>query len=186
MKRTFAALAIALLCLAPLLAKASDWVQAPGSRLAFAGQYQGEIFTGTFPGFSTRLHFDPANPASARLEVTIPMANATTGNSDYDGEMRGASFFNSAAFGQARFQAEGARRLDNGHYEMDGRLTLRGISKPVRFTFEWVDGPQPMLVGRARVQRLDFDVGLGEWADTRMIPNIISVATRVHFNRAAP
>ena len=176
-----------LLAVLPLLAEAGDWVQAEGSRLAFAGQYQGEVFTGMFPGFATRLSFDPARPEAARLDVTIPVANVSSGNAEYDGEMRGAAFFNSAAFPQARFRASGARRLDDGRYAMDGELTLRGISKPVTFTFEWTPGAQPVLFGRATVRRLDFGVGGdGPWADTKMIPNPIAVSARVVLRPAAP
>lgn len=184
MKRTRLLAAGLLLALLPLSAGAADWVQAEGSRLAFAGKYQGEVFTGLFPGFATRLHFDPADPASARLDVNIPMQAVTSGNAEYDSEMRGAAFFNVARFPTARFQASGARRLADGRYAMDGTLSLRGISKPVTFTFEWTPGAQPVLFGRARVRRLQFDVGAGQWADTRMIPDEIAVATRLRLRPA--
>ena len=71
-----------LLVAAPVLA--ADYVQAPGSSLVFAGIYQGEVFTGRFPGFVTHLSFDPAQLATSKLDVTIPLATATTANADYD------------------------------------------------------------------------------------------------------
>lgn len=160
-------------------AVATDYVQAPGSTLAFAGQYQGEVFVGRFPGFSTRLSFDPNTLETARLEVTIPMATATTRNADYDGEMRGAAFFDATKFPQARFVAGKFRALGGNRYAADGTLTLRGASKPVTLTFEWTQGENPVLIGRATVQRLDFGVGGGQWADTGLIPNAIAVSTRV-------
>src|SRR5690606_31961637 len=54
-----AASLVALMAAVPALA--ADYVQADGSTLAFATRYDGEVFTGTFPGFSTRLSFDPAD-----------------------------------------------------------------------------------------------------------------------------
>ncbi|HAL23700.1 MAG TPA: hypothetical protein DCP40_13400, partial [Stenotrophomonas sp.] len=65
-----------LLATAPVLA--ADYTQAAGagSILVFASKYDGEVFTGTFPGFSTKLSFDPANPAAGSLDVTIPLAGA--------------------------------------------------------------------------------------------------------------
>ena len=84
---------------------ATDYVQAPGSALSFAGKYQGEVFTGRFPGFSTRFSFDPAQLATAKLEVTVPLATATTGNDDYDANLRGEDFFASAKFARARYTA---------------------------------------------------------------------------------
>lgn len=173
-----------LLALTATPALAADWVQSARSGLAFAGKYQGSLFVGTFPGFSTRLSFDPDNLAATRLDVTIPMATATTGNAEYDPEMRGSGFFNAGAFPQARYQGSGARKLADGRYAIDGTLTLRGIRKPVTLTFEWRPGAAPVLTGRASVRRLDFEVGGGQWSDTRMIPDAIAIATRVEFKPA--
>ena len=47
----------ALLASAP--ANAAEYVQAPGSTLAFASRYDGEVFTGRFSEFATKLSFDP-------------------------------------------------------------------------------------------------------------------------------
>ena len=165
-------------------AMAADYVQAPGSTLAFAGKYQGEVFVGRFPGFTTRLSFDPQRLDGSRLDVTIPMATATTRNPDYDGEMRGASFFDAAKFPQATYVATRFRPLGGNRYAADGTLTLRGASRPVTLTFEWTPGTRPVLFGRAAVPRLAFGVGGGQWADTGLIPDAIAVSTRVVLSPA--
>ncbi|PNS07437.1 YceI family protein [Solilutibacter silvestris] len=158
---------------------ATDYVQAPGSGLAFAGKYQGEVFTGKFPGFATKMTFDPQQLATAKLEVTIPITTASTGNPDYDGEMRGASFFASAKFPQATYVATRFRALGGGRYAADGTLSLHGISRPVTLEFTWTPGAKPLLVGTASVKRLDFGVGAGDWADTKLIPDAIAISTKV-------
>lgn len=172
-----------LVALAALLwtlpARAVDYVQAPGSTLTFAGKYQGEAFSGRFPGFTTRLAFDPKRLAASRLYVDIPMASATTANTDYDSEMRGKAFLDTARFAQARYVATRFRALGGNRYAADGTLSLRGISKPVTLAFTWTPGAQPVLAGRATVKRLEFGVGAGEWADTSLIPDAIAVSTRV-------
>jgi polyisoprenoid-binding protein YceI len=160
-------------------ALAADYTQAAGSSLTFAGNYQGETFSGRFPGFRTTLSFDPAQLATSKLDVAIPLATSTTGNTDYDGEMRGAAFFNSAKFPQARYTATTFRSLGGNRYAADGTLSLRGASKPVTLTFTWTPGARPVLAGKATVKRLDFGVGAGEWADTGTIPNEIAVSTKV-------
>ena len=176
------ALAAALALAAP--AHAADYSQAAGSKLTFASKYQGEVFVGTFPGFSTRLSFDPAQPEAGRLEVTIPLASASTDNAERDTTLRGSDFFNVAAFAQARFTAEGFRRTGDNAYAADGTLSLRGVSKPVTYTFTWTPGARPVMVGKATVRRLDFNVGGGDWADLEIIPNEVAVATRVVFEPA--
>lgn len=172
-----AASLVALMAAAPALA--ADYVQADGSTLAFATKYDGEVFTGTFPGFSTRLSFDPADLSSSKLDVTIPLAGADTGNDDRDGTLRGADFFNVAKFARAHYSATKFRSLGDDRYAADGTLELRGVSKPVTLTFTWTPGAAPVLAGKATVKRLDFGVGDGDWADTDAIPNEVAVSTRV-------
>lgn len=185
MSKPFLAIACAL-ALAGTVATASAavYVQAPGSTLAFAGTYQGEAFTGRFPGFATRLAFDPKQLAGSRLDVTIPLATATTGNEDYDGEMRGDAFFDSAKFPQARYSATRFRALGGNRYAADGILSLHGVSKPVTLSFTWTPGAQPVLAGKATVKRLDFGVGSGDWTDTSLLPNEIAVSTKVVLQAA--
>ena len=169
----------ALLALLATPALAADYVQAPGSTLAFAGKYQDEVFVGRFPGFATMLSFDPAQLAAAKLDVAIPLASATTGNSDYDGEMRGEAFFASAKFPQARYTATKFRSLGGNQYAADGTLSLHGIDKPVTLAFTWTPGAQPVLAGKATVKRLDFGVGQGDWNDTKTIPDDTAISTVV-------
>jgi polyisoprenoid-binding protein YceI len=175
------ALATALAFAWALPAAAADYVQVQGSRLAFASQFEGEAFSGRFPGFRTSLHFDPARPQDARLDVIIPLAGAVSGNRDRDDALRGADFFHVARFPQARYRATGFRHLGGDHYAADGLLSLRGLEKPVTLEFTWTPGPRPVLVGRATVSRLAFGVGGGDWADTTMLPDAIAVSTRVLF-----
>jgi len=171
-----------LLATAPVYAV--DYVQAPGSSLAFAGSYQGEVFTGRFPGFVTHLAFDPAQLGASKLDVAIPLASATTANADYDEQMRGDAFFDAAKFAQAHYTATQFRALGGNRYAADGTLSLHGVTKPVTLTFTWTSGAQPVLEGKATVNRLDFGIGSGDWADTSLIPNAIAVSTKVVFQPA--
>ena len=75
-----AVVAAGLVAMLATPASAAEYVQTAGSAstLVFASRYDGELFTGRFPGFSTRLSFDPAKPAEGKLEVTIPLAGAVS------------------------------------------------------------------------------------------------------------
>jgi len=158
---------------------AADYVQAPGSTLTFATDYQGEVFVGRLPSFSTRLSFDPTRLAGSKLDVTIALASVTVGDPDGDDTLKGGDFFNVAQFPQARFSASTFRSLGANRYAADGTLSLRGASKPVTLTFTWTPGARPVLTGKATLKRLDFGVGSGDWADTDLIPNEVAVSTRV-------
>jgi polyisoprenoid-binding protein YceI len=177
---TPAAVAAALAAmLATIPAVAADYVQAPGSTLAFASRYDGEVFTGRFPDFATKLSFDPARPEAGKLDVTIGLASAATGNADRDSTLGTPDFFDVGTFAQARYSASGFRKLADGRFAADGTLELRGVRKPVTLTFTWTGGAQPVLEGKAVVKRLDFGVGGGDWADTATIPNEVNISTKV-------
>ena len=64
-----------LMATAPVLA--ADYVQAPGSVLVFATKYDGEVFTGSFPGFDTKLSFDIGT--GYRLEPYTDFGTAVPG-----------------------------------------------------------------------------------------------------------
>lgn len=183
--RRFRAIPLAgamLLASAPLLA--ADYVQAPGSTLAFASQFEGEVFTGHFSQFSTTLRFDPEQLDQARLEVRIGLASATTANPERDQTLQGGDFFSSAVFPQARYLATGFRHLGDNRYAADGTLSLRDVSRPVTLTFTWTEGATPVLAGKATVQRLEFGVGGGDWSDLAMIPGAVAISTRVNLQPA--
>lgn len=172
-------LAVALLAFATAPVSAADYVQLPGSSLVFASSYDGELFTGQFGGFNTRLSFDPAKPEAGKLDVTINLVGTHSGNEDRDSTLLGDAFFSVARFAQARYTASTFRALGDNTYAADGELTLRGVSKPVTFTFTWTPGAQPVLAGKATVKRLDFNVGGGDWADTKTIPDAVAISTKV-------
>lgn len=183
--RSPAATAAALVAmLASVPAWAADYVQSAGSSLVFASQYDGEVFTGRFPNFTTSLSFDPARLDIAKLDVVIPLGGTATGNADRDSTLLGGDFFNVAKFAQARYTATRFRALGGNRYAADGSLSLRGLSKPVTLTFTWTPGAQPVLDGKATVKRLDFGVGGGDWADTKALPNEVAVSTKVVFKPA--
>jgi polyisoprenoid-binding protein YceI len=177
--------ALALSSVFACSAVAADYVQAPGSTLVFANSYDGEVFTGRFGSFDTRLSFDPAKLEGSRLEVTIGMTGTNSGNGERDGTLLGSDFFDVGKFAQAKYVATKFRALGGDQYAADGELTLRGVTKPVTLTFTWTAGAQPVLKGKATVKRLDFGVGGGDWADTKTIPNETAVSTRVVLKPAS-
>jgi polyisoprenoid-binding protein YceI len=180
-------LAIAFAFLAPFAAHAGNWhADAKSSALGFSGIYQGDAFDGRFKTFDVAIAFDPAQLATSRFDVKITLASADTANSERDDSLRGADFFDSAHTPVATYTATKFRSLGGNRYAADGTLSLHGINKPVTLTFAWANGATPALVGDAVVNRLDFKVGGGQWADTSLIGNAVKVHTSLKLIAAAP
>jgi polyisoprenoid-binding protein YceI len=171
-------LVFALALSSPIAASAGTWHADPKySTLGFAGIYQGQAFDGRFKTFDAAIAFDPAQLPSSRFDVKITLTSADTANTDRDESLRGADFFDTAHTPVATYTATHVRSLGGNHYAADGTLSLRGVNKPVVFTFTWTGGATPALVGDAVVNRLDFKVGGGQWADTSVIGNAVKVHT---------
>ena len=163
----------------------ADYVQQPGSSLGFTASYQGEAFSGSFSKFNSSIRFDPAKLAQSRFDVRITLTSANTKNAERDEMLIGSEFFNATAQPEARYVASKFRALGNNRFVADGVLTLRGISKAAPLTFTWVPGAKPQLLGTAKVQRLDFKVGTGDWDDLELIPNTVTVNTKLLLAPAA-
>lgn len=174
-----------LLLSASLSVHAADYAALPGSTLGFSAIYQGEGFDGQFARFTPQIRFDPAKLATSRFDVRIDLASADTKNEERDEMLLGNEFFDTARNPQARFVATRFRALGGNRYAADGALSLHGASKPVTLAFTWTPGAKPVLVGEAKLRRLDFGVGTGDWADTELLPNEVKVRTRLVLGAAA-
>ncbi|HEV7122136.1 MAG TPA: YceI family protein [Rhodanobacter sp.] len=164
-------LAILLLAFAlPGFVLATDYsVQPTTSRLGFSAVFQGESFDGHFSQWTAAIRYDPANLASSTFDVKVAPASVQTGDSDRDSALPGKYFFDVAQFPEAHFVTTGFRR--NGSQVIaEGKLTLRGVTKPVSLnvTFKPHAGGATLDVA-GTVKRLDFGVGSGEYADTSVI-----------------
>jgi len=163
----------------------ADYAQQAGSSLGFTGSYQGETFHGSFSKFNSSIRFDPAKLAESRFDVRITLASANTKNAERDEMLVGSEFFNAAAQPEARYTASKFRALGKNRFIADGILSLRGVSKSVPLTFSWTPGARPQLQGTAKVQRLDFKVGIGDWDDLELIPNVVTVNTQLLLSPVA-
>ncbi|WP_198670294.1 YceI family protein [Dyella sp. C9] len=170
-----------LLALAlPGLASAADYAVQPGaSKLGFTSSFQGQSFDGTFGSWTAAISYDAAKLASSKFDVEVDLASAKTGDSDRDGALPGADFFNVAKFPKAHFVTTGFRQ-NGAQVIADGNLTLRGVTKPVSLNVTFKpQGNGATLDVTGSVKRLDFGVGGGEYADTSVIGADVKVTAHL-------
>lgn len=159
---------------------AGQWCSLPEpGQLGFVFTWEGTPVQGRYRNFSLRYDFDPAQPASAQLDVQIRVPSATTGSRDRDEGMADLDWFDFANHPIARYRAQGAQALSGGDYRVIGELVLKGISQEVPVVFNWnPSASRVRMTGGATVNRLDFGIGAGEWAD----PELIGLTVRVEFD----
>ena len=175
---------LAILIASTSVASAADWAQQEGSTLTFSGSAQGEAFEGGFRKFTADIRFDPANLDSARFDVSIQLASVDSANSERDDTLRSGEFFNVASTPEAHYLAERFEKVGDG-YVARGELTLNGrtLAVPLHFQFK-AEAGSATLDGKATLNRVDFNVGSGDWADPSMIDTSVSVNTHLELKAA--
>ncbi|WP_136706967.1 YceI family protein [Agromyces sp. H66] len=76
------------------------------------------------------------NPLESSVTASAEVASITTNEPTRDAHLRTGDFFEAATYPTIDFVSTGVR-VENGDYKVDGDLTIRGITKPVTFDFEF-------------------------------------------------
>ncbi len=133
-------------------------------------------YTGIFGDVTGTLVIDPANPAAAKLDVTIPVAKVTTANAGLTAHLlragkdgAKADFFG-AAPADARFVSTSVVvDADGDEAKVTGNLTLNGVTRPVTLDVDFHgagDNPfnKKATIGfeaEGKIKRSDFGVAYG-------------------------
>jgi cytochrome b561/polyisoprenoid-binding protein YceI len=142
-------------------AMAGEWsVDAAKSSISFVSTGGGYTTKGTFGQYRAEVEFDPDTPSETSVKVLIDMTSAGTGTGEIDDALKSADFFNPKQFPTAQFAARGAEPNGNGKYVLNGRLTLKGVTKPIALPFSIdIQSGTATVTGEMRINRLDFGVG---------------------------
>jgi cytochrome b561/polyisoprenoid-binding protein YceI len=140
---------------------ASEWsVDPQKSSITFEANGSGYTAKGSFNQYKAEIEFDPDLPAQTSVKVLLNMASAATGTSDVDAALKDAEYFNPKQFPTAQFVASGAEPAGDGKYLLNGRLTLKGITKPISLPFSIdIKAGSATVTGETKINRLDFGVG---------------------------
>jgi polyisoprenoid-binding protein YceI len=168
---------IVLTALAPLAAEARDWqMDAAHSALRFSGIYQDAPFHGQFKQFTPVIRFDPATLVDARFDVNVSTRSADAGDADKNSTLATPDFFYPDKFPSARFVTKAFRKTGDGAYEADAELTIRDQTRALKFPFHWSEaGGKAHLTAKLALDRIDYGVGGGDWADDGLIARKIDV-----------
>ena len=104
------------------------------------------------------------DPLESSVQATIEAASVDTNQEQRDGHIRSADFLDAEHFPTMSFRSAAVRPARHG-YELDGELTIRGVTRPVTLALE-LNGFTPDLQGGTRtgfsatteINRQDFGV----------------------------
>jgi polyisoprenoid-binding protein YceI len=77
--------------------------------------------------------YDPSDPSSLDLRVTIPVASIQTHDEQRDNHLRSPDFFDAASFPEITFVGRRIEGDFEGRFKLRGDLTIRGTTREITF-----------------------------------------------------
>lgn len=132
LKKLFPALFVLFLAL-PAQAEVENYtLDKPHTQIIFMSSHLGfSRSIGKFTDYSGSFVFDRGEPDKSHVEVTIQTASLDLSDAKWNEHLKGADFFDVAAFPQMTFKSTGIKVLSETSADITGDLTIRGITKPV-------------------------------------------------------
>ena len=92
--------------------------------------------TGHFGEFNIQAESEGDDFSKGSVQVDIKTGSINTGNAQRDEHLKSGDFFESENFPGITFKSESIKALGNGAHELNGKLKIRDIEKPVTLKLE--------------------------------------------------
>jgi len=172
-------------CAAAASARAECWApRASDGQVGFTARQAGAAFRGRFTSFAGEVCIGE----QGRIRVAVRTASVDTRLPELDEALRGPEFFDVRRWPQASFESDAVKALGGGRYEAAGKLTIRDVTRSVAVPFTLrpeAGAGRARLEARTMLQRLDYGVGVGQWADTRWLDDAVELSIVLTLQRAA-
>jgi polyisoprenoid-binding protein YceI len=146
------------------------------SRLEFVGVQAGAEFKGAFHKFTAAVDFAPETLDSSHIDVVIDLNSVDSMDKDRDATIRGADIFDVAHWPTAHYVTRSITKTAAG-FTAVGTLTLRGVTKDVPIDFQFTKtAAAAKLEGGAKLKRLDFGAGKGDWKSTEWVADAVKIS----------
>ena len=133
-------------------------VDAQHTTAEFVARHMLTKVRGRFPEVSGTIEIAEA-PEDSHTEVELKTATLSTGSAMRDEHLRTSDFFETERYPTITYRSTGVRRTGDTTFELDGELTVRGVTKPLTLDGEFLGwGNDPW--GKTRVFAEAKAVGL--------------------------
>jgi polyisoprenoid-binding protein YceI len=107
---------------------------------------------GMFSGAAGAIEFDEVDPTRSTVEVTIPAASVDTRNEMRDNHLRSADFLDADNYPNLAFRSTSIAKAGD-RWQIDGDLTIRGVTRPVTLATEYLG----IVAGMGGVRHAGFE-----------------------------
>lgn len=161
----------------------SNWqILLDESQLDFTATQKDAATTGSFELYQlTSLTFNKEQPEQAAVNVEVDIASLSLGNTLIEQTLLTKGWFNVKEHPKATFTAKSFKPEGADRYQMNGELTINGITKPLLVTLTITEQPgeegsrRLKAEGSATISRTAYGIGDGEWASTDTLKDEVSL-----------
>ncbi len=133
-----------------------------------------------FKKLNAAIDYNSAQPELSKASVEIDMRGLELPAPEYNEEVQKKEWFNAPQFPLANFVSTAMKQAAPGKLEVSGILTIKGRKQNVQFPlFIKTEGKQLSFEGTLTIKRLAFQIGEGEWKDTSMIADDVSIQFKI-------
>jgi polyisoprenoid-binding protein YceI len=146
------------------------------SSVTATGIQMGVPVTGKFKSMSGDVVFNPSQLAVAKAKIDIDVGSYDMGMADYNQNIIGTDWFNAAKFPKASFVSTNIKAANANRYIISGQFSLKGRMQNISFPVTLkVDGSNQVFDGVFTVKRNAFGVGSGDWVDTSVVADDVTI-----------
>jgi polyisoprenoid-binding protein YceI len=133
-----------------------------------------------FKKYTVAIDYDAAKPDASKATVEVETASLDMGDPEYNKEVAKKEWFNSAQFPKATFVSSAIKSAGAGKLTVTGKLTIKGKSADITFPLTVkTEGGKQVFDGALPIKRLAYNIGEGEWKDTSMVADDVTIKFHV-------
>lgn len=106
---------------------------------------------GEFTSISGTLNLDESDITRSRIEASIDASTITTRDDQRDAHLKSADFFHTEKFPSLSFHSTSVVQDVNGPLNIEGNLTIRGVTRTARFSIDTPGAPVKDPWGNLRI-----------------------------------
>ncbi|MEP7163551.1 MAG: YceI family protein [Ferruginibacter sp.] len=150
--------------------------------------------TGQFNSFKGTIETENEDFSTARINFTADIDSISTNNEQRDLHLKNGDFFDAENYPRLEFKGTKMEKTGDETFNLQGSLTMRGVSKPVSLDVEFggntIDPWGNTRVGFAvtgKIKRTDFGVSFGMLSETGnvMLGEEVKLFANVQFVKQA-
>lgn len=151
-------------------------IQTSDSKLGFVYKQMGVAMQGRLKKFDAEFSFDPEKLATAKVILDINLSSLDAGSEEANDEISKKAWFDTQNFPQAKFVSNEIKALGGDRFQVNGNISLKGRTQSISTQFSYrLQNNTALFDGVFNLNRADFAIGDGAWADVSVIANEVLI-----------